>query len=158
IEQCVGWFDERPANAGALLERMRVARGKAEPAPAPDLAPAPSKGATTAVAEPADEMREALLVTLLREGKQAHEAAQELEEGFWSWACWPILAGGVVFLSLLSGIHSFLAALSIGALVGGVVAGFVYAIRHGQRLALRQRLALAIRTLVDQYPEVVRGW
>src|SRR5204863_1632924 len=71
IDTCVGWFEERPKNAGELLTRMRAA-GEEAPAAPPAPAPRPvpqtvrAVAAQTMVPPPADDMRQALLVSLIR--------------------------------------------------------------------------------------------
>src|SRR5262249_34199001 len=52
IEACVGWFDERPKDAGALLDRLRPllaepAAGKVAPALAPAPVPQPAPPTVT---------------------------------------------------------------------------------------------------------------
>jgi serine/threonine protein kinase len=169
IERCVGWFDERPRHAGELLALLR--EEPAEPVQAPVPAPGtPAPKAARApdtmrapptpeeAAQPADGMRESLLHALV---KQLDEQHQEFtEQGHKLWSFLP-LAGGVAivgFLIALAVSHSAWFSLLATLVLGGAVAGVGYLVRLGRRAEARERLARTIRTLTDEFPEVVRDW
>jgi serine/threonine protein kinase len=101
IERCVGWFEERPKNAGELLELLRELPDSPVPvrtvpvAPAPPIAPSPSAETVTNAAsetghgfgwvEPvkaivADPTRKAAFVHYLRAFEKTVSGTTEAEE------------------------------------------------------------------------------
>jgi serine/threonine protein kinase len=172
IERCVGWFDERPRNAGELLALMQEKPAPAAPAlpasPPPAEATQQVKSAetgkaaavATGMAKPAEGLREQLLHSLLRRLGEAHQAAEEHEQKVASSLMGlPIGVGMVTFFALLEGAHLPAAVCVILALAAaGVIGGGLILVQLGRRGEAREKLALAVRTLNTEFPEVVRGW
>jgi hypothetical protein len=181
IERCVGWFDERPRNAGELLALMREkapAESAApaplhvrveEPAPLPAQAPptvslSPVQGtgwgrpAAEVTARPAEGMREELLHSLVKSVGEYHRTLAEQDQKLTGVLGSGAGAGMVAFFVLMSYSHSAWASMFAALVVGGGVGGGLYLVQLGRRGEARERLAQAIRTLVAEFPEVVRGW
>jgi hypothetical protein len=167
IESCVGWFDERPKNAGELLEQMRGLRDEpagptvSEPAPPPRQPSETDRpaAAVTQPAQPADEMRQALLVLLVRELKELHDKRAEQEEQ--PWAFLAVAAGvGLVLFFIMSCMTKGATWLSFFAAVfGAAVMGTVgYLLRLNWQRETREKLLEQVRTLSFEFPEIVRGW
>jgi serine/threonine protein kinase len=165
IESCVGWFDERPKNAGELLEQMRGLRdepaGAAVAPPATVLARAPEtetpRAAETQQAQPADKMRQALLVSLVKELKDQQDHLAVLEA---NWSFLGVAGGvGVVAFFILAGMTHFVwLSLFLAIVLAVGVGGVLYAVRRRKEEAAREQLAAAGEMLNGEFPEIVKGW
>jgi serine/threonine protein kinase len=176
IERCVGWFDERPKNAGEMLALMRekAAERAAQP-PATEIVGSPvggtqgadaprSPGPVTALpaalvtAMPAEGMREELLRALVKTLEEQHLAYAEQDKNVGAYLG---TAGGVAIAAffVVGGMsHTTWGALFAALMIGGLVGGALFLVRLGRRGEARERLALTIRTLTEEFPEVVRSW
>jgi serine/threonine protein kinase len=166
IESCVGWFDERPKNARELLQQMRGLRDEpagpavvetvvpAQPPPSTQVPPA----AVTQPAEPADEMRQRLLVSLVKELKDQHKRVAKLEES--AWALLPVAVGGgiVLFLILVGLSHSLWLSFLFTAVLVGTVFSVFHLVRPYKLREARGRLEVTIETLKKEFPDIVRSW
>ena len=142
IDRCVGWFDERPRNAGELLALMREK-------PAPSDAPARIEGpaavavkaadtvrpgaVVTATAEVAEGMREQLLHSLLKQLREGHAVVAEQEKQLWSFLGPAAFLAIPAFFGLLSFSHSVFASLALAVLLAGLTGGLLYLVRVGRR-------------------------
>jgi tRNA A-37 threonylcarbamoyl transferase component Bud32 len=169
IESCVGWFEERPKHAGELLAQMRGLRDEpagprgadtsalaARGADATPLAPA---AVTTQLAQPADEMRQALLVSLVRDLKAQHKQLADLRENILN----PVVQWAKrrpVVATLLGVLALALVVLSYGILlvVAGVVGGGLYLVRDGRRQRARAKLLATVQALDLEFPDIVKAW
>jgi serine/threonine protein kinase len=73
IERCVGWFEERPRDAGELLQLLQEGEKKpaAVPAPSPEQAPPPA-GTKADAGSPEQGYRRERLLSLLRQVQKVH--------------------------------------------------------------------------------------
>jgi serine/threonine protein kinase len=175
IEGCVGWFDERPRNAGELLRLMRekavdststsVADFSSLPAigiqavdtpRSPEMETARPVAMMTAV--PADRLREELLCSLVKSLEEQLLAFRELDKNLGAYLG---TAGGVgvaAFFVIGGMSHNTWGALFAALLVSGLVGGALFFIRLGRRGEAREQVKLTIQTLTREFPDVVRSW
>jgi hypothetical protein len=142
IERCVGWVEERPANAGELVALLR------------GNAPTP-----VAAAAPAGDMRRSLLVSLVRRLTEAHADVSRLEADPLWWAKWAIAAGLVVLVVVMAEMRtpSWLAFfLASGPAVG--VGATLFLLRKHRLTSAQERAADVIHTLKSEFPEQVEAW
>jgi serine/threonine protein kinase len=167
IESCVGWFDERPRNAGELLAQLRGLRDEpagpavTQPAPPPHLAPDTEKpqAAVTMQAQPADEMRQALLVSLVMELKGQQQRVAQLDaQPNWAFLLIAGCVGGLAFLILGGWSHSLWLGLFGGILLAGMVGSVLFALARQKRTEAQMQLAGAAQTLKSEFPDIVKGW
>ncbi len=175
IERCVGWFEERPRNAGELLAVMREKGTQDAPAPVVDAsgssvtpaqgadaprspAPQTARPAAMMTALPAEGLRDELLRTLVKTLEQQHLVFAEQDKSLGNFL-WPAVGVGVaVFFGIGLPFQSAWAAIFGGMLLAGITGGVLYLSRLGQRGEAREQLKLTIHTLASEFPEVVRSW
>jgi serine/threonine protein kinase len=167
IERCVGWVEERPADAGELVALLRrlPASGGAPPAPPPALPPALLTGES-------DPFRHMRLGIRMRQVRECHKAVKEWTSLSWQTFSLGALslvgaytlgaaAFGVVLFPLRKAYseESAIAWGSIsGILAGAAVLGF--ALWWGRKVLARAKQALAakIDELVAEFPSEVQSW
>ena len=136
IEQCVGWIEERPRDAGALLPFLRQLQEPAEPQTTPPVAepcPAVLAPAEAAVSTPpgqspeirpvqssvppaddGERTRQIRFVTILRQLVKGHETVARLRGLFWP-LVQGIVLGMIVGLPLGSGLGAIVLIMGHGA-------------------------------------------
>jgi serine/threonine protein kinase len=167
IESCVGWFDERPKSAIELREQMRGLRDEPAAAPAAPAAPAPPalapetdkpRAALTQLAQPADAMRGALLVSLVKRLKKNQERIVDLRENHTR----PLWISGWVAVALFFVVGSLSGSFLVGFILSVIVAlalGCVLVlVQLGKLREARENRHAVIVALKTEFPEIVTAW
>jgi serine/threonine protein kinase len=161
IEQCVGWFDERPRDAGALLALLKQAG-----TPAPTVAAVAPPPTSPTVGPTTSGMRPALLKSLLRKLQQAHADVKRRATLPWGriWATAGAVGIGtfvLMYLFLLS-IGERRELLAIACAMAGFSGLMAFIIRAGtedkQRKDASKALTAAIEQLRTEFPAEVQNW
>ncbi len=167
IESCVGWFDERPKNAIELRQQMSGLRDEPAATPAAPAAPAPPtlapetdkpRAAVTQLAQPADAMRGALLVSLVKQLKESHERIVALKENFTGplGACAAVAL--IIFFLVENSARSFWAGFFVSGIVTLALGCVLMLVRLGKIREAREKRHAVIGTLKAEFPEIVASW
>ncbi len=168
IDACVGYFDERPKNAGELLKMIR-GTGEAAPTaalpqvtppplplpPVPPLPPAPPSAPVTVL--PADELRQSLLTSQVRHLHEAHDLAIK-HESYWMVVVPAVVVWLVVTTATVESRMPALGILMLPMLFAGLVGWFCHVIWLGRRATARDKIKAAVQALTTEFPDIVRGW
>jgi hypothetical protein len=184
IERCVGWFDDRPKDAGELLPLLREAAGlPAEvvtvPAAEP-VAPAPDTARSAAVTPTTTGTRRTLLVSQLRRLCAAHRERDRLEHRpYGVTASWGLLVGlvfgwwvGEIAYAVRQEVttfpNAFTGPVDRGAITIGMMAGlvawlvYVMVVRFDLQVnatsAAKRRADRQAAELAREFPEEVASW
>jgi serine/threonine protein kinase len=159
IERCVGWFDERPADAGELLRLLQEQPGAvaieappAKPEPAP---PAPQT-------ETGSRLRQGLVSSLLKQVQWGHaEAARLNDRG--PYVAWTVtvvtlglLALGMIYADSRPRVETALVGLVWTVGLGLVVVPWAW--REVRWRGVRTVVNDALATLEAEFPDLVRAW
>jgi serine/threonine protein kinase len=177
IERCVGWVEERPKNAGELLEVMRdkakesavpgvvVVQGGDTPrsltqqvetprSPAPETV----RPAAVLTAVPAGEFREELLHTLVKTLEQKHQTFAEADKRLGAFLA-PAGGTAIGVFFVIAGLRGPVWAAGLVALLAGCAVGAALYFTHlGKRGEAREQLKLTVHTLTSEFVDVVRSW
>jgi serine/threonine protein kinase len=182
IEQCVGWFEEKPKDAGELLAAIRALPRQPAAAPAAPEPPLAKPVAAPTMLGPAparltDTLRQERLQLRLRQVRDAHAA---IARGPFTLTT-AVLAIGSFYLIGLVGTGLFISVSYLlnfdwvhtwwwmsnayygwieFVIVGGILLTWGYIRRRKRRWSAETNRALdqAIDRLVQEFPSEVRAW
>ena len=185
IERCIGWFEERPKNAGELILPLRNLGGQPVPVPPPEPAPVPAHQPDTAVNAaqitpvPSDTgRRRGAAATVARLAAAYTELTDMAKWRFETTVAYGFVLGLVVGLPTGFIFHEIwptesmlidlgrksldLRAAIVGTGVGlWVWAVYVWLIRSGVKAVAKDieaKAAALVEELATDYPAEVAGW
>jgi serine/threonine protein kinase len=162
IEACVGWYDERPKNAAELLRMIREPRDEPAPAPSPAVtnpaAPPTMQplAAVTQIARPADELRQGLLHSLVKQLHSAHQKVQSLKS--WSSVMWHAGVGLVIGMVIMAEGGRTGPGPLPPIIFTALFAGVGWYVRYWRLGTAELEVTETIRTLAMEYPADVQDW